>query len=77
MFFDTSRRASRLAGTAAVVAWFSLATTAVAQDVDYNKAERFLTWNTSLLVSGDQVRPNWMQVYRCTSRETTARAMSS
>ena len=60
MFFDTSRTASRLAGAAAVVAWLSLATTAVAQEVDYNKAERLLTWNTNLLISGDQVRPNWM-----------------
>lgn len=60
MFLGNNRTASRLVGTLGLVAWLGLATAAVAQQVDYNKADRFLSWNTSLLVSGDQVRPNWM-----------------
>ncbi len=32
-----------------------------AQDVDYNRAERFLSWHTSRMVSGDQVSPNWLE----------------
>ena len=31
-----------------------------AQQVDYNRAEQLLTWNTSRLISGDQVSPQWM-----------------
>ena len=33
---------------------------AQAQEVDYNRAERFLNWHTSQMLSGDQVRPNWL-----------------
>ena len=33
---------------------------ASAQQVDYNRAEQLLTWNTSRLISGDQVSPQWM-----------------
>jgi dipeptidyl aminopeptidase/acylaminoacyl peptidase len=36
------------------------ATAASAQEVDYNKAERFLSWHTSRMISGDQVSPNWL-----------------
>jgi dipeptidyl aminopeptidase/acylaminoacyl peptidase len=32
-----------------------------AQQVDYNRAERMLTWHASPLVAGDSVRPNWMR----------------
>jgi len=32
-----------------------------AQDVDYNRAERFLPWHTSPMISGDQVAPNWLE----------------
>ena len=60
MLCGTDRAASRLVGAVGLAAWMGLATLAVAQEVDYNKAERFLTWNTNLLISGDQVRPNWM-----------------
>ncbi len=31
-----------------------------AQGVDYARAERLLPWNTSLLVAGDSVAPQWM-----------------
>jgi len=34
---------------------------AVTQEVDYNKAERLLSWHTSRMVSGDQVDPNWFE----------------
>jgi dipeptidyl aminopeptidase/acylaminoacyl peptidase len=37
-----------------------LASGAGAQTVDYQRAERFLNWNTSDLIAGDQVNPNWM-----------------
>jgi dipeptidyl-peptidase-4 len=33
---------------------------AQAQEVDYNRAERFLTWHTSQMISGNQVSPNWL-----------------
>jgi len=40
-----------------------LALTAVlaagAQEVDYQRAEQLLTWNTSKLITGDAVTPNW------------------
>ncbi|HUF71055.1 MAG TPA: DPP IV N-terminal domain-containing protein [Longimicrobiales bacterium] len=35
--------------------------TASAQTVDYNRAERFLTWHTSNMISGDEVSPNWLE----------------
>jgi dienelactone hydrolase len=38
---------------------------AVAQSVDYQRAERFLTWNAMQLVTGDQVAPTW---YRDSTR---------
>jgi dipeptidyl aminopeptidase/acylaminoacyl peptidase len=34
---------------------------ASAQTVDYQRAERFLNWNTTDLIAGDQVNPSWMQ----------------
>lgn len=34
---------------------------AVGQDVDYNRAERFLTWHTSRMISGDRVSPSWLE----------------
>ena len=33
----------------------------VTQEVDYNRAERFLTWHTSRMISGDQVSPSWLE----------------
>lgn len=37
-----------------------MATPVLGQQVDYNRAERLLAWNTQNLVSGDQVDPQWM-----------------
>ena len=34
---------------------------APAQEVDYNRAERFLSWHTSRMISGDEVSPNWLE----------------
>ena len=34
---------------------------ASAQQVDYNRAERFLTWHTERMISGDVVDPTWME----------------
>src|SRR5215471_8420578 len=31
-----------------------------AQQVSYTRAEHLLDWNTTLLVSGDEVRPQWL-----------------
>jgi hypothetical protein len=31
-----------------------------AQQVNYSRAEQLLNWNTSLLVSGDEVQPQWL-----------------
>ena len=36
-------------------------TVVTAQDVDYNRAERFLNWHTANMVSGDQVSPEWLE----------------
>ncbi len=33
---------------------------ASAQTVDYQRAERFLNWNVTDLIAGDQVNPSWM-----------------
>jgi dipeptidyl-peptidase 4 len=37
-----------------------IASPLAAQQVSYTRAEQLLNWNTSLLVSGDEVRPQWM-----------------
>ena len=34
---------------------------ALAQTVDYSRAERFLTWNTERIIAGAEVIPNWME----------------
>jgi dipeptidyl-peptidase-4 len=39
----------------------TLATSPLAAQVDYTRAERLLNWHTSRLVSGDQVTPGWMK----------------
>ena len=36
-------------------------TPALAQTVDYSRAERFLTWHTQPLIAGAGVNPNWME----------------
>jgi dipeptidyl aminopeptidase/acylaminoacyl peptidase len=45
---------------AGVLALTVHSTSAAAQSADYARAERLLPWNTSLLVSGDSVRPEWL-----------------
>lgn len=32
-----------------------------AQEVDYNRAEQFLSWHTSQMISGNQVTPEWLE----------------
>jgi dipeptidyl aminopeptidase/acylaminoacyl peptidase len=44
----------------ALAAALTLDAIALAAQVDYTRAERFLPWNASPLVAGDSVRPNWM-----------------
>jgi dipeptidyl-peptidase-4 len=39
----------------------TLVSAPVGAQVDYNRAERLLNWNTSRLVSGDQVTPGWLK----------------
>jgi dipeptidyl aminopeptidase/acylaminoacyl peptidase len=34
---------------------------ASAQEIDYSRAEQFLNWNASNLISGDQVSPVWLE----------------
>jgi len=51
---------------AALCAMLTAAPALTAQDTDptaadYNRAERFLSWQAETLVSGDQVRPEWME----------------
>ncbi len=45
--------------TAGVLALSGLAAGSAQAQVDYARAERLLGWNTSRLVSGDSVRPQW------------------
>jgi dipeptidyl-peptidase 4 len=45
----------------AAAALLLAAAPAAAQTVDYRRAELFLNWNASTLVSGDQVNPVWLQ----------------
>ena len=46
---------------AAVLAALAAGATVVAQEVDYSRAERFLTWNTERMIAGAEVVPNWME----------------
>ena len=50
--------ASLLWGTTALALYTPAAS---AQEVDYNRAERFLSWHSSQMLSGDQVRPNFLE----------------
>ncbi|HVZ76343.1 MAG TPA: DPP IV N-terminal domain-containing protein [Gemmatimonadaceae bacterium] len=50
---------SRSLTAAALVACALVARPAQAQQVDYTRADRMLEWNTSLLITGDEVRPEW------------------
>jgi dipeptidyl aminopeptidase/acylaminoacyl peptidase len=44
-----------------LVAWAALSSAPLAaQTVDYQRAERFLSWNASDLIAGDNVNPNWI-----------------
>ena len=38
----------------------SVAAVPLAAQVSYSRAEQLLTWNTTLLVSGDEVQPQWL-----------------
>ncbi len=56
----TTQRPSRLA-LPFIVGLALAPASAASQAVDYNRAERFLSWHTSGMVSGDQVSPNWLE----------------
>ncbi|MDE2753740.1 MAG: DPP IV N-terminal domain-containing protein, partial [Gemmatimonadota bacterium] len=45
----------------ALFAALTAASPALAQTVDYSRAERFLTWNTERLIAGARVAPNWLE----------------
>ena len=47
--------------TAALFAALTATSPAVAQTVDYSRAERFLTWNTERMIAGARVAPNWLE----------------
>jgi dipeptidyl aminopeptidase/acylaminoacyl peptidase len=47
--------------TTGCAAWALAAAPAAAQNVDYSRAERFLSWNTTTLIAGDQVNANWFE----------------
>lgn len=53
-----STRTARLGRTVVLAA--ALAAPARAQVVDYRRAEQMLDWNTSPLISGDSVAPQWL-----------------
>ncbi|MGH7507122.1 MAG: DPP IV N-terminal domain-containing protein, partial [Longimicrobiales bacterium] len=53
-----SRRLSTVA--AALGAVIALAPAAGAQQVDYQRAERFLNWHTSDMIAGNEVEPEWL-----------------
>ena len=46
---------------ATLFAAFAGGGTAAAQEVDYSRAERFLTWNTERMIAGAEVVPNWLE----------------
>ena len=58
-------RANVVHGRAVVAAALFAALTgpapALAQTVDYSRAERFLNWNTERLIAGAEVIPNWLE----------------
>lgn len=51
---------ARTTCTLAAVLSLSMAVSAAAQQVSYTRAEQLLDWNTSLLTTGDEVRPQWL-----------------
>ena len=66
MRYPVSARPAHAAPARAVVALALVAAVtgpspALAQTVDYSRAERFLTWNTERLIAGAEVTPNWME----------------
>lgn len=52
---------ARLFTVAALVALLAGGGAAAAQEVDYSRAERFLTWNTERMIAGAEVVPNWLE----------------
>ena len=66
MRYPVSARPAPAAPARAVVALALFAAVtgpspALAQTVDYSRAERFLTWNTERLIAGAEVTPNWFE----------------
>ena len=51
------RFATRLGPRVFVIGLGAVATSLGAQQVSYSRAEQLLNWNTTLLVSGDEVQP--------------------
>ncbi len=47
--------------TCSLMTMAMVAAPAAAQEVDYSRAERFLTWHTTGLIAGDQVNANWFE----------------
>ena len=52
---------ARLLAPSALLAALAGSGAAAAQEVDYSRAERFLTWNTERMIAGAEVVPNWME----------------
>src|SRR5688572_10288768 len=58
--FATSPVVRTLARASVTALFASVAGVPLAAQVSYSRAEQLLTWNTSLLVSGDDVQPQWL-----------------
>jgi dipeptidyl-peptidase 4 len=54
------RFTTRLGPRVFVIGLAAVATPLGAQQVSYSRAEQLLSWNTTLLVSGDEVQPQWL-----------------
>ena len=48
-------------GLVSILSFLAAAQPSAAQQVDYNRAERFVTWHTSPMISGDRINPQWME----------------
>src|SRR3954463_14779441 len=49
-----------LCRSSAMVAIVAIPLVAGGQEVNYNRAEQLLDWNTTLITFGDEVRPQWL-----------------
>lgn len=61
MRYPVHASVARLFAPAALLAALAGGGAASAQEVDYSRAERFLTWNTERMIAGAEVVPNWME----------------